>query len=343
MLKRCFLSYNKLKYSCLGIAQVVFLPYLCNRFETPKLFKSMKKNLFLFVLLFLMANTMTLLTSCGDDDPPVIIGPSVDPDDSDDEKILHEYTGWLSVSTRYFQDTYYGEGAVIRVYKKGDDYTCRFHDNTWGDGRFAITMERVQVNGTGTFEMPNQHSGTTKSYDATISGPMTEITISIPDVMGGTEITWHFGTKVGGTFTGINNVSVGGMYDYSAEDIEQTVTVNNDGTINLTVPEYVLTGTMMGDLTLGSYTIRNIPFNQQKGGFYKEYADGTLTLHFKAVKDGVKTHDSFYVFNNDATTTYILIKPTETGITVTNEFSMGSMPFPITATMEGAKLYDQAI
>ena len=296
----------------------------------------MKKILFLFVSLFLTASTTTVLTSCGDDDPPVIIGPS-ESSDSGDEKVLHELTGWLNVSTRYFQDSYYGEGAMIRVYKKGETYTCKFHDNTWGDGRFDITMERGQVSGTGTLEMPNQHSGTTKSYEATISGPMTEIVISVPSVMGGTEITWNYGTRVGGTFTGTNNVSVGGMYNYSAEDVEQTVTVNPDGTVNLTISEFSLSGTVMGDLTLGSYIIRDIPFNQQKGGFYKEYADGTLTLHFKAVKDGEKTHDSYYVFNNNATTTYILIKPTESGITVNNEFSMGSMPFPISATMEGTK------
>ena len=304
----------------------------------------MKKILFLFVSLFLTATTMTTFTSCGDDDDAVsLVIPGL-PDDkggddsgSDEGELIHEFKGWLKVSTGYFQDSYYGEGAVIRVYKKGETYTCKFHDNTWGDGRFDITMERGQVSGTGTLEMPGQHGRPAKSYEATISGPMTKIVISVPSVMGGTEITWNYGTRVGGTFTGTNNVSVGGMYNYSAEDVEQTVTVNTDGTVNLTISEFSLSGTVMGDLTLGSYIIRDIPFNQQKGGFYKEYADGTLTLHFKAVKDGEKTHDSYYVFNNNATTTYILIKPAESGITVENKFSMGSMPFSITATMEGTK------
>jgi hypothetical protein len=304
----------------------------------------MKKILFLFVSLFLTATTMTTFTSCGDDDDavsPVIPGL---PDDkggddsgSDEGELIHEFAGWLNVSCGYFHDSYYGEGAVIRVYKKGDAYTCQFHDNTWGDGSFDITTERGQISGTGTLEMPGQHGRPAKSYEATISGPMTKITVSVPSVMGGTDITWNYGTRVGGAFTGTNNVSVGGTYNYSAENVVQTVTVNTDGTVSLTVSEYSLTGTVMGDLTLGSYTIQNIPFNQQKGGFYKEYADETLSVHFKAVKDGSTTFDNDYIFNNNTTTTSILIKPTETGISIVNDFSIGSMPFPITATMEGTK------
>lgn len=307
----------------------------------------MKKILFLFASLFLTASTMTTLTSCGDDDDavsPVI--PEL-PDDkggddsgSDEGELIHEFKGWLNVSCGYFHDSYYGEGAVIRVYKKGDAYTCQFHDNTWGDGRFDITMEREQISGTGTLEMPGQHGRPAKSYEATISGPMRKIIVSVPSVMGGTNITWNYGTRVGGTFTGTNNFTIsapGVSYEYSADNVAQTVTVNSDGSVNLTISEYVLNGTVMGDITLGSYTIQNIPFNQQKNGFYKEYADGTLSFHFKAVKDGQTMFDDDYVFNNSATTTSILIKPTETGVVITNDFSIGSMPFPISAVMEGTK------
>ena len=295
---------------------------------------------------------MLTLTACGDDDPVDDVTPvtpvtpdtpdtPVTPDtpDSDEGELIHEFAGWLNVSCRYFSDSYYGEGAVVRVYRKEDGaYTCQFHDKTWGDGRFDITMENRQINGTGTLVMPGQHGSEAQSYEATMSGPMTKITISVPSVMGGTEITWNFGTKIGGTWTGTNNVNVGGTYDYSANAVNQTVTVNADGTVNLTLSSYSLSGTVMGDLTLGQYTISNIPFNQQKNGYYKEYADGQLKIHFKAVKNGETTYDSDFLFTNqEGLPTAILIKPSETGVTIKNNFCLGRMPFPITAVMDGTK------
>ena len=296
---------------------------------------------------------MLTLTACGDDDPVENVTPANEipglPDSGEEEEetpvpdegeLIHEFAGWLNVSCSHFSDSYYGEGAVVRVYRKEDGtFTCQFHDKTWGDGRFDITMERGQINGTGTLVMPGQHGREAQSYEATMSGPMTKITISVPSVMGGTEITWNYGTKIVGTWTGTNNVNVGGTYDYSANAVNQTVTVNADGTVNLTVSSYSLSGTVMGDLTLGQYTISNIPFNQQQNGYYKEYADGQLKIHFKAVKDGTTTYDSDFLFTNqEGSPTAILIKPSETGVTIENDFCLGRMPFPITAVMNGTKL-----
>ena len=261
---------------------------------------------------------------------------------AEEEVLFHEFTGWITVSSGYFSDVYYGDQAVVKVYRKGEGYTCRFYDNTWGIGRFDITLAKGQINGTGTLVMPGQHGGEAKSYEATMSGPMTAISINIPGVMGGTTILWHHGAapenyKTSGNWTGTNNVSVGGTYHYSAENVRQSVTANADGSVSLTVPTYSLSGTVMGDITLGSYTIADIPWNEEKGAFYKEYADGSLKVHFKAVKEGTTTLDSDYLFNDKATTTYVLIKRTDTGVTIENNFSLGNMPFPITAVMNGTK------
>ena len=260
---------------------------------------------------------------------------------AEEEVLFHEFTGWITVSSGYFSDVYYGDQAVVKVYRKGGGYTCRFYDNTWGIGRFDITLAKGQINGTGTVTMDNHHGGLSP-YEATMSGPMTAISINIPGVMGGTTIQWHHGAapenyKTSGNWTGTNNVSVGGTYHYSAENVRQSVTANADGSVSLTVPAYSLSGTVMGDITLGSYTIADIPWNEEKGGFYKEYADGSLKVHFKAVKEGTTTLDSDYLFNNKSTTTYILIKRTDTGVTIENNFSLGNMPFPITAVMDGTK------
>lgn len=260
---------------------------------------------------------------------------------AEEEVLFHEFTGWITVSSGYFSDMYYGDQAVVKVYRKGEGYTCRFYDNTWGIGRFDITLAKGQINGTGTVTMDN-HRGGLSPYEATMSGPMTAISINIPGVMGGTTILWHYGAapenyKTSGTWKGTNNVSVGGTYDYSAENVRQSVKANADGSVSLSVPSYSLSGTMMGDITLGSYAIADIPWNEEKGGFYKEYADGSLKIHFKAVKEGTTTLDSDYLFNNKATTTYVLIKRTEAGVTIENNFSLGNMPFPITAVMDGTK------
>ena len=260
---------------------------------------------------------------------------------AEEEVLFHEFTGWLLVSSGYFNDMYYGDQAVVKVYRKGEGYTCRFYDNTWGIGYFDITLAKGQINGTGTVTMDN-HRGSLTPYEATMSGPMTKISISLPSVMGGTTIKWNYGAapenqKTSGTWKGTNNVNVGGVYDYSAENVRQSVTANADGSVSLTVPQYSLAGTVMGDITLGSYTIADIPWNEEKGGFYKEYADGELSVHFKAVKDGTTTLDNDYLFNNKSTTTYILIKRTDAGVTVENNFSLGNMPFPITAVMDGTK------
>ena len=84
-------------------------------------------------------------------------------------------------------------------------------------------------------------------------------------------------------FVGDNKVLVGGTYEYHSTILYQ-VLKNNDNTIDVIVPEYELKATIMGDLTIGKYTIRNIPYNTAKGSYYKEYADGT-TERGKALRD----------------------------------------------------------
>ena len=106
---------------------------------------------------------------------------------AEEEVLFHEFTGWITVSSGYFSDVYYGDQAVVKVYRKGEGYTCRFYDNTWGIGRFDITLAKGQINGTGTVTMDNHHGGLSP-YEATMSGPMTAISINIPGVMGGTTI-----------------------------------------------------------------------------------------------------------------------------------------------------------
>lgn len=139
---------------------------------------------------------------------------------------------------------------------------------------------------------------------------------------------------IAGNYTGKNTVVVGGSFSYSA-DVTVTVTANADGTVNFTWPEYKLPGTVMGDLTLGSYTISNLAYDKDKGGFFADYGKAGLSMHLKTEQGGQVTMDKDYALLDTST---ILIKITDTGtFVVENPFKLGAMPMTLVATFEGAK------
>lgn len=136
-----------------------------------------------------------------------------------------------------------------------------------------------------------------------------------------------------GSYTGNNAVVVGGNFTYNASGVTYTITANEDGTINLSVPEYSLANTIMGDLTLGAYTVSNIAFDEAKNGFYRAYAsesaNDNLQMHFLAVNDGNTVFDKDYEFKSPSN---VLIEKTDAGLKITNNFILGNMPFPIVVT-----------
>ena len=195
-----------------------------------------------------------------------------------------------------------------------------------------------RIEGKGTITVPGQHGGEAKSYAATLSGTLNELVITVPELMqGGTTITVYIGgfpaQKAAGTFSGTNTVTVGGEWTYTA-DIDYEITTNENGTININLPEYTLEGTQMGDLTLGAYTISNIPYSEKQQAFYAIYGGSdTIKEHIKAVRNGVTTMDGDYTFSPDS---YISIEVTSGGIKVTNSFSFGNMPLNIVTNFEGS-------
>ena len=135
-------------------------------------------------------------------------------------------------------------------------------------------------------------------------------------------------------FVGDNKVFVGGTWEYHATILYQ-VLKNDDNTIDVIVPEYELKATVMGDLTLGKYTIQNIPYDANKGSYYKEYADGVLDIHIKSVPTSGTGMDNDYLFNNNTITTSIEVKTDGANANVVNNYSIGNMPFPIETTFTG--------
>lgn len=256
------------------------------------------------------------------------------------------FKGYITVASKYFESTYYGDSATITVLRAGDESLVRFHDGTWGTGLFSVTRDGQNISGSGTLSMPNPHGGgSARQYDATISGTMQKVDISVPAVMGGTTITWTYGDvpqqlKLKGTWTGRDSLNVGKAFPYNAEAAyDYTITTNDDNTINITFPQEVYPGTVMGDLTLSGYTIPNIAWNDSVGAFYKAFGDGTIAFHFTAYNPttGTNTFDNDYTFDH-ADACFIEIRLQDDGkLYVRHDFQMGAMPFKIFGTLVATK------
>lgn len=135
------------------------------------------------------------------------------------------------------------------------------------------------------------------------------------------------------------NVNVGGMFPYANEGVTYNVRKYMDGDVqkvDVEVPTYTLDNTLMGNLTLGTYTVKGLTYDEEKGGFYRDYKNDGLSFHFIAEKDGNKTMDGDFEFNS-AKDNNILVKYNGSKITdIVNTFQMGAMPFGIVSSFNSA-------
>jgi hypothetical protein len=262
--------------------------------------------------------------------------------DKVDTTLLHEFKGYLLVSTKYFKNAYYGNNAMIAVYQTSDKKViCTFHDDMWGDGSFDVKMGRTMT-GTGKLAMADPQSGKGNSYEATLNGTMTDFCISLPGVMGGTTINWIYGIapeslSSAGKFQGTDSVNVGGKFPYKSEDnVTYEVKANADSTISLIVPEVQFKGTVIGDLTIGSYTIPNIAYDKEAKAFVKAYKDDNVKFHFKAVNNGETTMDNDYTMDKEVCKVVVTVE-SDGSLKVQNTYQMGKMPFVLYDTFVGVK------
>ena len=257
-------------------------------------------------------------------------------------KLIHEFTGYLTVKNRVFDNKRFDTGAKIKVLQDGAKFLAEFSDAQWGTGSFVITMDNHAINGTGKMKIANPNGGgAAKEYDATMSGSMREIKISIPLLMGGTDITWHYAeasaaSKVAGNYTGTTSLKVGGVFGpFTSATVEYKVTANEDGSINVTASEEKYTGvTVAGNLTLGTYTVKNLAYDKATNSFSRDYSEDGIKVHFKS-NGGSMNKDENYEFGK---TSKMTVKLAEDGtLTITNNYKIGAMPFPISATYTGKK------
>lgn len=132
-------------------------------------------------------------------------------------------------------------------------------------------------------------------------------------------------------------VNVGGAFNYTNKSVSYDVRKYMDGDVqkaDVEISTYTLENTVMGNLTLGTYTVKGLTYDESKGGFYRDYKDDNLTFHFTAENGGNKTMDGDYSFNNTKDNN-ILVKYSGNNITdIVNRFQMGAMPFAIVSKFD---------
>ena len=257
--------------------------------------------------------------------------------------LIHEFAGYLTVKNRVLDNVRFDTGAKFKVLQDGDKLLAEFSDTKWGTGSFVITMDNhAAINGTGKMKIANPRAGgAVEEYDATMSGSMTEIKISIPSLMGGTDITWHYAeasaaSKVAGNYTGTTSLKVGGVFGpFTSATVEYKVTANEDGSINVTASEEKYTGVpMVGNLTIGTYTVKNLAYDKATNSFSRDYSSDDLKVYLKS-EGGIMSLNNNYAFESPSK---IIVKLDENGtLTITNRYKLKRMPMSISATYTGKK------
>lgn len=134
-------------------------------------------------------------------------------------------------------------------------------------------------------------------------------------------------------------VTVGGQFTYTNDNVTYELRRYKDGgtdKLDVTVPSYSLTNTVMGDLTLGTYTVKGLVYDEAQGGYYRDYKNDGLSFHFTAVNGGKTTMDKDYEFAKEKANN-ILVKYEGSNVSsIVNTFQMGAMPFGIVSVFSGA-------
>lgn len=210
-------------------------------------------------------------------------------------------------------------------FSMGDNHVVTFADQT-----FSTT---VNVNGEDKTITGSSLSGTYNMADNSLTLTVVFKYGSMP-----TSLTYNVKGYYVKAVSNQLSVTVGGMYTYNNDNVTYNVRKYVDGDVeklDVEVPEYTLDGTIMGDLTLGSYVIKGLVYDESKGGFWRDYKDDGLTFHFKAVSGGQTTMDNDYAFNSSKDNNILVAYTGNNVSSIVNTFQMGAMPFSIVSTFGG--------
>lgn len=205
------------------------------------------------------------------------------------------------------------------------------HIVTFADQTFSakVTVDGAEKNITGT-----SLSGTYNMADNSLSLTVVFLYGNMPMPMTYT-VKGYYVKAVSNPIT----VTVGGQFTYNNDNVTYELRRYKDGKtdkLDVTVPSYSLTNTVMGDLTLGTYTVKGLVYDEAQGGYYRDYKNDGLLFHFTAVKGGKTIMDKDYEFAADKDNN-ILVKHEGSNVSsIVNTFQMGAMPFGIVSVFSGA-------
>lgn len=151
-------------------------------------------------------------------------------------------------------------------------------------------------------------------------------------------VTYHITAYYIKPVTNKVTVVVGGAYPYTNESVTYRIRQykeEGETLLDVEIPQFSLSGTVMGDLTLGTYTVKGLRYDNERGGFFRDYRYDNLSFYFKAMQNGVVIMDKEYPFNTEKDNN-ILVKLSGTDVAeIVNTFQMGAMPFGIVSTFGG--------
>ena len=205
------------------------------------------------------------------------------------------------------------------AFTKGDNHVISFADQTFAS--------KVTVDG-------KEKSITGSSLSGTYNMADNSLTLKVVFQYGSMPFSTTYNIKAYyvKTVSSPITVNVGGAFNYANKNVSYDVRKYMDGDVqklDVEISTYTLENTVMGNLTLGTYTVKGLTYDESKGGFYRDYKDDGLKFHFTAENGGNKTMDGDYSFNNTKDNN-ILVKYSGNNITdIVNRFQMGAMPFAI--------------
>lgn len=210
------------------------------------------------------------------------------------------------------------------AFTMGDNHVISFADQTFAS---KVTVDGNEKTITG-----SSLSGTYNMADNSLTLKAVFKYGSMPFAM-----TYNIKAYYVKTVSSPITVNVGGAFNYSNKSVSYDVRKYMEGDVqklDVEISTYTLENTQMGNLTLGTYTVKGLTYDESMGGFYRDYKDDGLKFHFTAENGGNKTTDGDYLFNNTKDNN-ILVKYSGNNITdIVNTFQMGAMPFAIVSKFD---------
>lgn len=146
-----------------------------------------------------------------------------------------------------------------------------------------------------------------------------------------------------GIYYGIDSLNVNdstsSSWNAKTETQSGYTVVAHGNTIDLTIPqESYKELNYVGDITIGSYTIKDIAWDSEKNAFYRNYAQDSITCHFtSSAMSSVYPTGRDYVLS-DASCEVTVRKDSEGRLHVDNAFKMiRQMPVTIYIHFVGTK------